>query len=91
MKIVLTVPAVVLMLAHANLAGHMARAAAASTFSITALAGLRIQLLAYACGALLVLAVATFLSTYKPRGKTPHWNRTPSQASKADCAPSLEQ
>jgi hypothetical protein len=83
-KLVLTVPAVALMLAHAQLVGYMARAAAATAFSITALSGLRIQLLAYACGALLVLAVATALSIYKPRGKTPYWARAPYQRSKID-------
>jgi putative copper export protein len=70
-KILLSVPAIILMLVHARPVSDMARAAGASIFSGTELTGLRIQLIAYACVALIVLLVATGLSTYKPRGRTP--------------------
>lgn len=70
-KLLLTVPVIILMLMHAQPVGYMAGAAVVATFSIDELSGLRIQLIAYACLALLILLVATALSTYKPRGRTP--------------------
>lgn len=69
-KLVLSIPAAILMLVHVEPVGHMAGAAAATALSSSDLSGLRIQLVVYAGTALLVLLVATALSTYKPRGRT---------------------
>jgi hypothetical protein len=69
-KLLLTVPAVILMLAHMQPVGQMAGMAAAEIGSGTDLRGLRIQLLSYAVAAVVVLLAATVLSTYKPWGRT---------------------
>jgi hypothetical protein len=69
-KILMTIPAIVLMLVHVQQAGYLAGTVAAAVFSSAETTGLRIQLIAYACAALLVLLAATVLSTYKPRGRT---------------------
>jgi hypothetical protein len=74
-KLVLSIPAAILMLVHVQPVRHMAGAAAATTLSSTDLSGLRIQLVVYAGAALLVLIVATALSTYKPRGRTSYGAR----------------
>jgi hypothetical protein len=71
-KILMTIPAAVLMLVHMQQVGYLAGTVAAAVFSSAEAAGLRIQLIAYACAALLVLVAATVLSTYKPRGRTPY-------------------
>src|SRR5260221_14493883 len=73
-KLLLTIPASILMLVHIQPVGHMA-GAAATMLSSTDLSGLRMQLVVYAGAALLVLLVATALSTYKPRGRTRHGAR----------------
>src|SRR5215469_4969672 len=65
-KLLLTIPASILMLMHM----HLASMAAAETLSNADLSRLRFQLVVYASAALLVLLVATALSTYKPRGRT---------------------
>jgi hypothetical protein len=55
---------------------YIAGVAAQKTLSSTDLGDLRIQLVAYAVAALLVLVVATVLSVYKPRGVTPYgWRK----------------
>jgi hypothetical protein len=74
-KLVLSIPAAILMLVHVQPVGHMAGAAATTMLSSDDLSGLRIQLVVYAGAALLVLLVATALSTYKPRGRTRHGAR----------------
>jgi hypothetical protein len=81
-KLLLTVPAIILMLVHTQPVGYVAGAALATAFSSATLTGLRIQLIAYACAALLVLLVATVLSIYKPRGRTPYGARRPEQQTK---------
>jgi hypothetical protein len=75
-KLVLSIPAAILMVVHMQPVGHMAGAAATMPSS-TDLSGLRMQLVVYAGAALLVLLVATALSTYKPRGRT-WYHPTPS-------------
>ena len=61
---------------------RMASVAADRTLTGADLAGLRIQLVAYAAAALVVLLVATVLSTYKPRGWTPYgWRKQHEQRS----------
>src|SRR5260370_32794251 len=74
-KLVLSIPAAILMLVHVQPVGHMAGAAATTMLSSDDLSGLRIQLVVYAGAALLVLLVATALSTYSPRGRTRHGAR----------------
>jgi hypothetical protein len=70
LKLLMTVPAVWLMLVHLKLVAYAAHAASGMTLSGDSLAGLRTQLIVYAVAALLVLLTATVLSTYKPRGRT---------------------
>jgi hypothetical protein len=75
-KFLITLPATVLLLVHMRPVRHLARVVAETTLSNGALAGMRIQLVADAGAALLVLLVATTLSVYKPRGMTPYgWRK----------------
>lgn len=74
-KLVITVPATILLLVHMQPIGHVANVAAAGTLSPTDLSDLRIQFVAQAGAALVVLLVATVLSIYKPRGRTPYGRR----------------
>jgi Predicted integral membrane protein (DUF2269) len=75
-KLGIAVVATVLLLVHMQVAGHVAGLAAEQNLSRTDLAGVRIQLLADASAALLVLLVAVTLSVYKPRGLTVYgWRR----------------
>lgn len=69
-KLVLTVLATLLLLVHMRPISHMAAAAAETTLGPSDLRGLRLQLVADAGAALLVLLVATVLSVYKPKGVT---------------------
>ena len=69
-KLLVTVPAIIVMLVHMQPVAQMADLASATTPLGADLDGLRIRLAAYAVAALLVLLVATALSTYKPRGRT---------------------
>jgi len=71
-KLLMEVPAIVLMLIHTQLVGYIAGVTISTTFSSGELAGPRIQLVVFACAALLVLLIGTALSTYKPRGRTPY-------------------
>ena len=81
-KLVLSIPAAMLMLVHIQPVGHMAAAAAATMLPSDDLSGLRMQLVVYAGAALLVLLVVTALSTYKPRGRTWYAARKLQQRSK---------
>lgn len=74
-KFLITIPATVVLLVHMQPIGHLARAVAETTLASGALAGLRIQLVADAGAAVVVLLVATTLSVYKPRGLTPYGRR----------------
>jgi hypothetical protein len=69
-KLLITVPAVGMMLVHLQPVRHAALAASAPAFAGADLDGLRGQLVLYAGAALLVLLTATGLSIYKPRGRT---------------------
>jgi len=69
-KLLLTMPAIVLMLAHIQPVKREAQEAAATLSSRAHLSGLRLQLVGEASAALIVLLLATVLSTYKPRGRT---------------------
>jgi hypothetical protein len=68
-KLLLTTPAIVLMLVHIEPVRRAAGATAATMSSGADLSGLRLQLVAEASAALMVLLVATALSTNKPRGR----------------------
>src|SRR5688572_18443713 len=67
--------------------GHLARVVAETTLSRGELAGLRIQLLADAAAALIVLLVATTLSIYKPRGMTAYGRRRQLEESRVPSGP----
>lgn len=66
-KVVLTVPAVAILLMHLPTIGRMSRLAAVAP--LADLGALRLQLVVHAAGALLVLLTVTALSIYKPWGK----------------------
>jgi hypothetical protein len=65
-KLILTVAGTILLLLHIKPIGMMAGLAAAPEFSIHDETGLRIQLIADAGGALLLLLITTTISVYKP-------------------------
>jgi hypothetical protein len=90
-KLVLSIPAAILMMVHIQPVGHMAGAAAATMPSSDDLSGLRIQLVVYAGAALLVLLAATALSTYKPRGRTGYGARKQERRSKPLIATSTRE
>jgi hypothetical protein len=78
-KFLITIPATILLVVHMQPVGHLARVVAETTLARGDLAGLRIQLVADAGAALLVLFIATTLSIYKPRGLTPYGRRMQEQ------------
>ncbi|UYQ66376.1 hypothetical protein [Streptomyces peucetius] len=67
-KLLITVLATVVLLVHMQPIGHMADAVRQATLSDGELGGLRVQLVADAGAALVVLLVAVALSVFKPRG-----------------------
>ena len=70
-KLAITVLASVLLLVHMQVANRMASVVAETTLGSGDFRGLRIQLIADAAAAVVVLLVATALSVYKPQGLTP--------------------
>ena len=74
-KLLLTIVATGVLLVHMQPIGHIAGVASESTFSGSELHGPRVQALADAGAATLVLLVATALAVYKPRGLTPYGRR----------------
>ncbi len=70
-KLVLTVPSTALLLLHARVGSYLAEIAARTDLRGGDLMALRIQLTADAGVAIVVLLVATTLSMYKPRARTP--------------------
>ena len=75
-KLLINLVATALLLVHMQVVGHVADAAARATLSSDDLVGMRVQLLADAAAALLVLLVAVTLSVYKPKGLTRYgWRR----------------
>lgn len=96
-KLLISVVATVLLLVHMQVAGRVAGVAAESTLSSSDLVGMRVQFLADAAAALLVLLAAVTLSVYKPRGLTRYgWRkqqeqRTGSQAKGAATAAGTEE
>jgi hypothetical protein len=80
LKLLLTMLATILLLVHARPIGYVASVAAEVPFLGGQLRDVRIQLVADAAAALLVLVTATALSVYKPQGVTPYgWRRRQSQ------------
>lgn len=75
MKLLLTILATVVLLAHMQPIGDIADVASKSTLSASELYGTRLQLLADAGAAVVVLFVATTLAVYKPRGLTRYGRR----------------
>jgi hypothetical protein len=69
-KLLLTILATIILLLHTQPISYLAGVAAEMTLSSADLRGLRIQLVADAGAALLVLLITTTLSVYKPRGMT---------------------
>jgi hypothetical protein len=74
-KVLITIPATILLLVHMQPIGHLAGVVAETTLARGELAGLRVQLVADAGAALLALLVATTLSVYKPWGRTRYGRR----------------
>jgi hypothetical protein len=74
-KFLLTILATIVLLVHTQPISYIAGIAAKTTLSSADLRGLRIQLVADAGAALLVLLVNTTLSVYKPRGMTRYGRR----------------
>lgn len=68
-KLVMTIPATIVLFVHMQPIGLVTHVAAVRTLSNADL-GLRIQMVAAAGAALLVLLVTTTVSVYKPRGLT---------------------
>jgi hypothetical protein len=69
-KLLLTTPAIALMLVHIQPVRRGARVAAETISARADVSGMRLQLVSEASAALIVLLLATALSTYKPRGRT---------------------
>lgn len=67
-KFIITLIATALLLLHMQPVGHLARVVSETTLASGELAGLRIQMVADAVGAMVALMAATALSVYKPRG-----------------------
>jgi hypothetical protein len=78
-KLLITVPAVGMMLVHVRPVRYAALAASAPAFAGADLHGLRGQLVLYAGAALLVLLTGTGLSIYKPRGRTRYGAHKPAR------------
>ena len=74
-KLLITIPASAFLLLHMRAISRVAGVAAETTLSRGDLGRLRIQLVADAGAALLVLLVATVLSVYKPPGLTRYGQR----------------
>jgi hypothetical protein len=71
-KLLITILATALLLVHLQPVGHLASVVSTTTLAHGELAGMRVQLVADACAALVALIAATLLSVYKPRGLTPY-------------------
>ncbi|MCI0387329.1 MAG: hypothetical protein MOB07_00960 [Acidobacteria bacterium] len=74
-KLLITILTTILLLVHTQPIGILAGVARETTLSSADVGRLRIQLVADAGAALLVLLVATTLAVYKPRGMTPYGRR----------------
>ncbi len=79
-KLLMTIPASIVLLLHMQPIVRVAGVAAETTLSTADLRGLRVQLVANAGAALLALLAATTLSVYKPGGKTRYGRRKESES-----------
>ena len=69
-KLILTIVAIIILLVHMQPINYMADIATGTSLSNSDFRGLRIQLIADAGAALLVLLIVTTISVYKPWGRT---------------------
>lgn len=74
-KLLITVLATLLLLVHMQPVGHLADAAARAALSGGELQDMRVQLVADAAAAIVVLLTAAGLSVFKPRGLTRYGRR----------------
>lgn len=74
-KLGITVVASILLLVHMQIASRMADVVSGATLAAGDFRGMRIQLVADAAGAVVVLLLATALSVFKPQGLTPYGRR----------------
>ncbi|MFF3290307.1 hypothetical protein [Streptomyces sp. NPDC003023] len=74
-KLLMTALATLVLLVHMRPIGHMADAVRQATLADGELGGMRVQLVADAGAALVVLLVAVALSVFKPRGMTRYGRR----------------
>lgn len=81
-KVLLTAPASAILLLHMRPISHLADVASTRELAAGDERQVRIQLIANAGAALLVLLVTTVLSIYKPRGVTPYGQRKQREASR---------
>ena len=86
-KLLLTLLATAVRLLHMPPISHVADVAAKTPLSGDDLRALRVQLVADAVAALLVLLAATALAVYKPRGLTPYGRRKQSEERGASQTP----
>lgn len=86
-KLVITIPATLVLMLHLQPIGHMARAVAETALANGELAAMRLQLAVNAGAAVAVLLIATGLSVYKPRGRTPYGMRFAASGEEAERAP----
>ncbi|MFC7245270.1 DUF2269 domain-containing protein [Catellatospora aurea] len=77
-KLILTIPATAVLLLHTQPIGILATSSDAHA---TDLHGVRVQLVADAVAAIIVLLAATVLAVFKPRGVTPYGQRRTGQRS----------
>jgi hypothetical protein len=85
-KLLIAVAASALLLLHMQPISYVAKAAATTALSADDLRGVRIQLIADAGAAVVVLLVATVLSVFKPQGLTPYGHRKQRDERRADPA-----
>jgi hypothetical protein len=90
-KLLLTVLATILLLVHTQLIDRVATRAAEATLSTGDLRQSRMELVAKAGAALLVLLVVTTLSVYKPWGMTPYGLRKQNEGTAASRAITIQQ
>ena len=75
-KLLIAIVATGLLLLHMQPTSYVANVAATGALSAADLRSIRIQLVADAGAAIVVLVIATVLSVYKPRGLTPYgWRK----------------
>jgi hypothetical protein len=79
-KFVLTVAGTIILLSHMPRVSHVAKMASGASFSLAGLETAQIWMVVHAVGGLMILLTATFLSVYKPWGRTPLGRQRASKA-----------